>query len=108
MWRETLMGFFLGLGLFCISFMRVYMKHNFLSSVAISVTLFFIVFTATIVGTLLPLFFVRLGWDPAHAGPTIQVVMDITGVLLTCTICSAFFGALAVYVDPLALGTEQL
>ena len=29
----------------------------------------------------------KLGFDPAHAGPMIQVVMDVTGVATTCLIC---------------------
>ena len=88
--REASMGLFLGAGLFVVGFLRVYMKHDARAALAIAVTLFVIVITATLVGAMLPLFFLRLGADPAHAGPTIQVVMDITGVLLTCMICALF------------------
>lgn len=72
---------------------QVYVKYDAWSSLAIASTMFFIVVTATIVGTALPLGFNRLRIDPAHAGPTIQVVMDISGVLLTCIICSIFLFA---------------
>jgi hypothetical protein len=31
------------------------------------------------------------GQDPANAGTTIQVVMDIMGVVITCVVCSLVF-----------------
>ena len=57
-------------------------------SFAISVALLLITTTSVVVGSLLPLLFKRLGLDPAHAGPTIQVLMDLLGVFLTCLCCS--------------------
>ena len=34
-------------------------------------------------GAVLPLFLQKLGVDPAHSSTTIQVIMDILGVVLT-------------------------
>lgn len=51
-----------------------------------------IVFTSTALGAALPLFLSQLGVDPAHAGATIQVLMDVSGVALTCVISSAVLG----------------
>ena len=35
-----------------------------------------------------PFLLAKIGADPAHAGTVVQVVMDITGVIVTVTICS--------------------
>lgn len=53
---------------------------------AVSVALFIIVQASVLIGALLPLGLQSLGFDPAHAGPMIQVVMDVTGVATTCLI----------------------
>lgn len=29
----------------------------------------------------------KAGMDPAHAGPSIQVIMDVMGVAITCIVC---------------------
>lgn len=34
------------------------------------------------------------GQDPANAGTTVQVCMDIAGVVITCAVCSVVFGTL--------------
>eukprot|EP00451_Oxyrrhis_marina_P029846 CAMPEP_0204375972 /NCGR_PEP_ID=MMETSP0469-20131031/49683_1 /ASSEMBLY_ACC=CAM_ASM_000384 /TAXON_ID=2969 /ORGANISM="Oxyrrhis marina" /LENGTH=70 /DNA_ID=CAMNT_0051366751 /DNA_START=57 /DNA_END=269 /DNA_ORIENTATION=+ len=47
-----------------------------------------IVFTSCLVGSIVPLVFLRVGVDPAHAGAAIQVLMDISGVTITCVVCS--------------------
>ena len=53
--------------------------------IAVAWALFFIVLSSVLLGTMLPLALWRLGIDPAHAGPGIQVLMDILGVALSCT-----------------------
>ncbi|EER06254.1 conserved hypothetical protein [Perkinsus marinus ATCC 50983] len=58
-----------------------------IESIAISISMMTIVLSSILLGTLLPLLLHRLGSDPAHAGAAIQVLMDILGVLLTCSIC---------------------
>ena len=30
----------------------------------------------------------KINLDPAHAGPMIQVIMDVTGGFITCKVCS--------------------
>ena len=54
-------------------------------------SVFCIVATSTIVGAFLPIFLHRNGIDAAHAGPAIQVLMDIVGVTITCLICAQLF-----------------
>jgi len=62
---------------------------------AISASLFLIVSTSVVLGTLLPLLLQAAKIDAAHASTTIQVVMDVLGVLITCSVAPLVFGALA-------------
>ncbi len=90
--RETLMGVGIGFVLAIVAFFRVLLFHgDTVAAIAVAVSIMVIVITSTIVGTLLPLGLHRFGFDPAHAGPAIQVLMDITGVFLSCFICNFFF-----------------
>ena len=50
-----------------------------LDAIAISASLVAIVFTSVVIGALLPLLLQRCHVDPAHAGATIQVIMDLLG-----------------------------
>jgi hypothetical protein len=59
-----------------------------LDALAISCSLFCIVFSSILIGSSLPLLLHRCHIDPAHAGATIQVIMDLLGACITCVICS--------------------
>jgi Mg/Co/Ni transporter MgtE len=48
---------------------------------------------AKVTGAMLPLVLEKCGLDPAHAGPIIQVIMDVTGVFITCKVCSFMIAA---------------
>ena len=61
---------------------------------AISASLFIIVATSVVLGTLLPLVLQSAKIDAAHASTTIQVVMDVLGVVITCRIATAVFEAM--------------
>ena len=50
-------------------------------------SLFLIVVISCVMGTFLPFFFMAMSIEPANAGPTMQVLMDIIGVIITCAIC---------------------
>ena len=56
---------------------------------AVGLSLFMIVLISVVMGASLPVAMYIVGWDPAQAGPTIQVVMDIVGVLVTLSVCSS-------------------
>jgi len=58
---------------------------------AIAIAAFTIVMTSVVVGAALPLVLQRCNLDPAHAGPVIQVIMDISGVAISCSTCAALF-----------------
>jgi len=52
-------------------------------TMAITTSLYMIVIISVILGASLPLGMEAIGIDPAHSSTTIQVVMDITGVIIT-------------------------
>lgn len=58
-------------------------RTPFAETVAVTTSLCLIVFSSICLGAILPLFLKRLGVDPAHSSTTIQVVMDILGVVMT-------------------------
>jgi Mg/Co/Ni transporter MgtE len=62
-------------------------KSSALAS-SIAVSLFMILLSSVILGAVIPLGLASLRIDPTHAGPAIQVVMDVVGVLTTCLVSS--------------------
>ena len=55
-------------------------------TIAITTALAIIVFISICAGALLPLLLRRINVDPAHSSTTIQVIMDILGVVLTVAV----------------------
>lgn len=70
----------------CVGFVRCATLGQMLwkESLAIAIALGVIVIFAVLIGTALPLILDRLKIDPAHSIATIQVLMDIFGVCITC------------------------
>jgi len=90
---ELSVGAQLSLVLCCASFVRcVAFQVRGEECLAICLSMLCIVFTSTLVGAALPLLLRRMNMDPAHAGATIQVVMDISGVTLTCVVSCLVLG----------------
>lgn len=90
---EVSVGARLALVLFVGTFVRcVVFQVRGSECLAICLSMLVIVFTSTLAGAALPLLLRRLEVDPAHAGATIQVVMDISGVTLTCIVSSLVLG----------------
>jgi Mg/Co/Ni transporter MgtE len=89
--KECLMAVALAavIGLFGLLRVSVFASISRPEAVAISLALLCIVLISIVVGVLLPLLFQRIGLDPAHSSTTIQVIMDISGVLITCLVASA-------------------
>ncbi|XP_004345761.2 hypothetical protein CAOG_06171 [Capsaspora owczarzaki ATCC 30864] len=75
---------------------------------AIVVALAAVVCLSSTIGTLLPLALDAVGVDPAHAGPTIQVVMDILGVLITCAVSESIFAVEAITVESQLSAAKEL
>jgi Mg/Co/Ni transporter MgtE len=97
--RELLVGLISSTCLFFIGFVRVYLYYTneevqptpvFATVFGISAALFLIVLVSVVLGTALPFVLRKLKFDIEHAAPMIQVLMDILGVLIACTVCSKF------------------
>ena len=99
--RKTLseqfqVGLLLGTALSTAGFVRVLLTSpegasDLVGPLAIATSLFAIVTTSTCVGTVLPFLLMKLKQDPANAGTTVQVIMDVSGVVITCTVASFIF-----------------
>lgn len=91
--REVLVGMCMGVVLSVVGFVRVYwFGGTTVEAISISLSLMAIVVTATTVGTILPLLFSRTRFiDPVHATPTVQVLMDIIGVTICCSLSMALY-----------------
>ena len=85
--KEAKNGLFLSFILALFGCMRAWFFQTPLpETVAVTVTLAVIVFVSIVFGVTLPLLLKKCGVDPVHSSTTIQVVMDILGVLLTVTV----------------------
>jgi len=70
-------------------------------AVTVTAALSLIVFISVCLGAVLPLVLERIGVDPAHSSTTIQVIMDILGVLLAVVVSGAILdGPLGAYLLP--------
>lgn len=88
--REFKMAVSLSVVLSLAGFARAALfRTPFAETVAVTGALSIIVFSSICLGAVLPLFLKKLGVDPAHSSTTIQVVMDILGVLLTVVVSTA-------------------
>ena len=58
-------------------------------ALAIALAILVIVLVSVVAGAVLPFALQRAGLDPAHAGPSCQVIMDVFGVFCVCSVCSA-------------------
>eukprot|EP00903_Cladosiphon_okamuranus_P011143 g10517.t1 len=88
--EQAVVGLLLGTTLAAGGFVRVWVTEGttLRDASAVSISLFLIVMVSVLLGSGLPFGFARAGVDPAHAGTTIQVAMDIVGVAVTCVTCS--------------------
>ncbi|KEG14750.1 putative Mg transporter [Trypanosoma grayi] len=88
--KETVCGLISSLLLTVVGFARVYYFYGgqFFSTIAVSLSLFCIMVVSTLLGTTLPFLFKFSGIRKEHAAPCIQVLMDITGVFITCFLCA--------------------
>ncbi|CAK0815879.1 unnamed protein product [Prorocentrum cordatum] len=90
---EVSVGARLALVLFLGTFVRcVLFQVRGEECLAICLSMLAIVFVSTVLGAALPLLLNRLRLDPAHAGAAIQVIMDISGVTLTCVVSCLVLG----------------
>lgn len=88
--RELMMAFSLSalLGMTGLARALLSAQTSLAETVAITLTLMIIVFISIVTGALLPLLLQQCRLDPAHSSTSIQVIMDISGVLITCSMAS--------------------
>ena len=89
--REFAMALSLAIiiGVFGMIRVSLFSSISNLEAISITIALMLIVFISVVVGALLPIFFQAVHLDPANSSTTIQVIMDISGVLITCLVASA-------------------
>jgi hypothetical protein len=75
-------------------------------TIAITTSVSIIVVTSVAIGSTLPLAMKKVGIDPAHSSTTIQVVMDILGVLITVCV-SSFVMSFQVFQSETDQGTDD-
>jgi magnesium transporter len=83
-WRELLIGGALGLFLGAIGYViGCFVAPSFTAALIVPITLVLVVTCGTMVGSLLPLLFARVGWDPAlMSAPFVTVIIDIVGIVV--------------------------
>lgn len=91
--REFGMSIVIAVVLFAVTFSRIYFMPgsnvDMLSTIAIGISLFFIINMSMVLGTSIPFILERFGIDPAHsAAPFLATLMDILGIFIYCAICS--------------------
>jgi magnesium transporter len=73
----------LGLFLGSIAYLIAALMVSPADALVIPITLILVVTCSTLVGSLLPLLFARLGWDPAlMSTPFVTVIIDILGIVI--------------------------
>lgn len=96
--KEALVGTLMAGCLMAVALFRVLVfnpEATWAQSLGITMSLGLIVLISTVIGAGLPFLLHWLSWDPAHAGSTVQVVMDLMGVFITCVVCFTFVKAAA-------------
>lgn len=89
MLQQAQVGVLIGAAMAIAGYLRVYLSGGSTTdATAISASLFVIVASSCAIGTGLPFGLARIGIDPANAGTTVQVIMDVFGVVVTCLICT--------------------
>ena len=86
LWRELAVGLMLGLMLGTVGYIAalffVGVDHP-VDAMVVPVTLVLVVICGTLFGSLLPLLFKRIGWDPAlMSGPFVAGMIDILGIMI--------------------------
>lgn len=98
--RELVMGVLLGLGLATLGGLaslflvpQAQQAENWLSVLVVPITLVLVVISGTLSGSLLPLIFERIGWDPAiMSNPFVAGIVDILGIVIYMTVAVTLVG----------------
>lgn len=98
--RELLSGFFLGLILGVIGFLRIFLwqsvsniygAHWLLVALTVFASLIGVVLWGTLIGSMLPIFLKKLGADPAtSSAPLVATLVDVTGLVIYFSVAIIF------------------
>ena len=94
-WRELLMGIMLGGSLGLMGYLVTITLFSgaipdYWGASVVPLTLFLVVISGTLTGSILPLIFARLGWDPAMmSNPFVAGIIDILGIIIYMNVAIA-------------------
>lgn len=93
-WREIATGGLLGLFLASLSLApAVVLAPSLWAALVVPITIFLVVLCGTVSGSILPMVFERLGWDPAlMSNPFVAGINDILGIVVYVSIAQMFLG----------------
>jgi magnesium transporter len=95
-WREIRMGLLLGLALGAVGFLPALVLTRWHGAVVVSSTVILVVTLGTLIGSLLPMAFRRMGMDPAlMSNPLIAALSDFTGIILYYSLVIVVLGTKA-------------
>lgn len=97
--RELMMGLLLGGGLALMGYITSLffvpgdIEFRHLALMVVPITLLLVVICGTLTGSVLPLVFEKLGWDPAMMStPFVAGIVDILGILIYVNVAIKFLG----------------
>ena len=98
--RELIMGLLLGFGLAVLGGLasiflvpQAQQAENWMSVLIVPITLLLVVISGTLSGSILPLIFERIGWDPAiMSNPFVAGIVDILGIVIYMTVATTIVG----------------
>ncbi|HIE36400.1 MAG TPA: magnesium transporter [Candidatus Omnitrophica bacterium] len=92
--RESLLGFFIGTILAIVGLIRVVLQQsNWLLSISVGVAMGITIMLSAIIGATLPILFRKLKLDPAlMSGPLITTIVDVGGIFIYFEIAKKILG----------------
>lgn len=107
--REIMMGMLLGGTLALIGMGTMYLFPTmtglaFTCKLVVPITLILIVISGTLTGSILPLVFNRIGWDPAiMSNPLVAGIMDVLGIVIYVKVAAVLLAQSAGMPDAAAI-----
>jgi Mg/Co/Ni transporter MgtE len=100
--KELLMACILSIIMGIFGFARVFFigSTTGLECLTVGLALVMIVWSSVVCGAILPIAFNAVGIDPAHSSTSIQVIMDISGVLITCFVATYMLEHTTIPIPP--------
>jgi magnesium transporter len=95
MWRELRVGTICGFILGSVNLVRIYIMNgrDFMLSLTVTISLFFIILTSKTIASCLPIFAKRINIDPTvMAAPLITTIVDATSLMIYFTVAKVVFG----------------